>query len=383
VCVELHLNMGFQISYVKYHPLLVPFCGPSDYGYRNSQRIIGLCEVVDICGMSGFGEIYASSYFPPEIMRSLLNHISGSLLNKQLERPEDFYENFTIPFISNSGLIETLVGGIDIAIWDLFLKSNELTLGEYLLIKDNNVPKLYLSSGSNFMNSVEIADECASLDERFSGYKLRVSFNDRDVDFRRVEAAACGLKNGQKLMIDSIMSTNPKPWNLPTAIDMVLKFLEFNPTWIEEPLHPNNFLGYQELCRLFPNLIALGEALVGELEFRAVETIPDLGFIQLDPTQNGGLTKTLMLLSRFSESNLAISMHVWGSKLSFNLNYQIASLFPIITWVEYPGYTLEIDQLIGDASLTNSMIGFSDLKTLDSSSFIHSWSSDDGIYRVR
>jgi len=219
------------------------------------------------------------------------------------------------------------------------------------------------------MNSVEITDECVSLDDRFSGYKLRVSFNDRGVDFRRVEAAACGLKDGQKLMIDSIMSTNPKPWDLPTATDMVLNFLEFNPTWIEEPLHPNNFLGYQELCRLFPNLIALGEALVGELEFRAVEEISDLGFIQLDPTQNGGLTKTLRLLSRFSESNLAVSMHVWGSKLSFNLNYQIACLFPI--------------QFIGDASLTNSMIGFSDLRTLDSTSFMHSWSSDDGIYKVR
>ena len=375
--------MGFQISCAKYHPLLVPFRGPSDYGYRNSQRIIGICEVVDSRGMSGFGEIYASSYFPPEIIRSLLNYISGSLLNKQLEGPQDFYQNFTIPFISNSGLIETLVGGIDIAIWDLFLKRYQLTLGDYLQIADNNVPKLYLSSGSNFMNAVEIKDECISIDKRFSGYKLRVSFNDRGVDFRRVEAAACGLENGQKLMIDCIMSTNPNPWDLATATDMVLKFLEFNPTWIEEPLHPNNFLGYQELTRLFPNLIALGEALVGALEFRAVEKIPDLGFIQLDPTQNGGLTKTLDLLSRFSESNLAVTMHVWGSKLSFNLNYQIARLFPIITWVEYPGYTLEIDQFIGDASLTNSMIGFSNLKTLDNISFMQSWSSDDGIYKVK
>ena len=184
-------------------------------------------------------------------------------------------------------------------------------------------------------------------------------------------------------MIDCIMSTNPKPWNLPSATDMVLKFLEFNPSWIEEPLHPNDFPGYQELCQLFPNLIALGEALVGELEFRAVETITDLGFIQLDPTQNGGLSKTLRLLSRFSQSNLAITMHVWGSKLSFNLNYQLATLFPIIKWVEHPGYTLEIDQLIGDASLTNSMIRFSDLKTLDSSIVMHSLSSDEGKYRVR
>jgi L-alanine-DL-glutamate epimerase-like enolase superfamily enzyme len=130
-------------------------------------------------------------------MRSLLDYISGSLVNKQLEAPEDFYENFTIPFVSNSGLIETLVGGIDIAIWDVFLKRNQMTLGEYLQIKDNNIPKVYLSSGSNFMNSVEIANECAFLDERFSGYKLRVSFNEMDVDVKRVEAAARGLKNGQ------------------------------------------------------------------------------------------------------------------------------------------------------------------------------------------
>ena len=76
-------------------------------------------------------------------------------------------------------------------------------------------------------------------------------------------------------------------------------------------------------------------------------------------------------------------MHVWGSKLAFNLNYQIAQLYPFISWVEFPGYTMAIDQMMGDSSLQESMVGFSNLKTLAGSNFQRSWSGDAGIHRIK
>jgi L-alanine-DL-glutamate epimerase-like enolase superfamily enzyme len=375
--------MSFKLSKILYHPLLMQFSGASDFGYKNKQRLIGLCEVINTDGLSGFGEIYASSYFPPDLTSSIIENLSSTTLQQSFKTPIEFYENLSIPFVSHGGLIETLIGGIDIAVWDLFLKSKKITLSSYLGVARLNIPKLYFSSGSNYMPAHEIERECTKISSRFSGYKLRVGLNEAYEDLDRVDSAASNLNSGNKLMIDAIMSTNPHPWALPYAIDMVRSFSTKNPIWIEEPLHPNNLLGYVELCQNFPGIIACGEALISDVEFQAYENIKNLGFIQLDATQNGGLTKTLKILDRIASQNRPATMHVWGSKLAFNLNYQISQLYPFISWVEYPGYTMVIDQLIGDSSLQESMVGFSNLNTLAGPNFQRSWSGDAGIYRIK
>jgi L-alanine-DL-glutamate epimerase-like enolase superfamily enzyme len=375
--------MSIQLSKVLFHPLLVQFNGASDFGYKNNQRLIGICEVIDTAGMSGFGEIYASSYFPPDLTSSIIDNLSSGKLHQSFNTPMEFYKNLSIPFVSQGGLIETLIGGIDIAVWDLFLKSKKVTLSSYLGVTRLNMPKLYFSSGSNYMKAHEIERECTKISTRFSGYKLRVGLNESYVDMDRVDAAASNLNPGHNLMIDAIMSTNPNPWALPNATEMVKSFSVKNPIWIEEPLHPNNLAGYAEICQNFPGIIACGEALISDVEFQAYESINDLGFIQLDATQNGGLTKTLKILDRIATQNQSVTMHVWGSKLAFNLNYQIAQLYPFISWVEFPGYTMTIDQMMGDSSLQESMVGFSNLKTLSGPNFQRSWSGDAGIHRIK
>jgi len=358
------------------------FDGPSTYGYKDSRRIIGVCEVVNSDGLSGFGEIYAASYLPPEFANSIVQLLATNISAMKLNFPSDFYQDFTIPFISNGGIIETFLGGIDIAIWDLFLKHNQATLSEFLGFKVLNQPKLYFSSGSNFMSATEIAVECKNLGSLFDGYKLRVSLNELDDDLSRVSAAAENLKPGVNLMVDAIMSTNPRPWDLSKARRMIKLFSDFSPLWIEEPLHPKNLVGYAELTEDYPNLIACGEALVSEIEFRAFEGLTKLGFIQLDATQNGGLTKTLEVLNRLSLGNHNVAMHIWGSKLSFNLNYQVARLYNFISWVEYPGYILDTDFTFGNSHEQEDMIGFSNLNSSLLKDLKHSWSGDHGVYKI-
>lgn len=371
-----------QIRSVVYHPLLMSFDGSSTYGYKDSRRLIGICEVVNSEGLSGFGEIYAGSYVPPEFAKSIVQLLATDISARKLNSPRDFYQNFSIPFISNGGIIETFLGGIDIAIWDLFLKYQKVTLGEFLGLKDLNRPKLYFSSGSNYMSATEIAVECKSLDSPFEGYKLRVSLNELDNDLSRVSAAAENLKPGVNLMVDAIMSTNPNPWDVSKAHNMIKLFSQFSPLWIEEPLHPKNLMGYAELTEVYPNLIACGEALVSEIEIRAFEGLSKLGFIQLDATQNGGLTKTLDVLDRLNSGNHNVAMHVWGSKLSFNLSYQVARLYNFISWVEYPGYSLDTDFTFGNSYEQEEMIGFSNLTSSHLKNLKYSWSSDHGVYKI-
>ena len=371
-----------QIRTVLYHPLLMSFDGPSTFGYKDSHRIIGICEVVNSDGLSGFGEIYAASYLPPEFANSMVQLLATNISAMTLDSPGDFYRNFSIPFISNGGITETFLGGIDIAIWDLFLKHHQVTLSEYLGLRVLNRPKLYFSSGSNYMSATEIAEECKNLDSLFDGYKLRISLNELDDDLSRVSAAAENLKPGVNLMVDAIMSTNPNPWDVFKAHNMIKLFSHFNPLWIEEPLHPKNLMGYAELTEDYPNLIACGEALVSEIEFRAFEGLPKLGCIQLDATQNGGLTKTLDVLNRLSLGNHNVAMHVWGSKLSFNLSYQVARLYNFVSWVEYPGYILDTDFILGSSHEHEEMIGFSNLDSSYLENLKHSWSGDHGVYKI-
>jgi L-alanine-DL-glutamate epimerase-like enolase superfamily enzyme len=380
-CITIQFDVQICVSKLLYHPLLLNFDGPSSFGYEKKQRLIGICEVIDEDGLSGFGEIYAASYLSPKLVNSFIEFITKDISKLTFESPFDFFAEFRIPFVSRGGLIETLFGGVDIALWDLFLKRHQITLSNYLGKNTLESPKLYFSSGSNFMDSSEVAQECAEIGDRFLGYKLRVGLSDASRDYARVVAASQELSQNKCLLIDAIMSTNPKPWNLSQASNMISKFLEHDPFWIEEPLHPSNLDDYKQLCMIYPDLIACGEALVSDLEFRAYEEV-QLGFIQLDPTQNGGLTKTLSLLERIKKKNQKVSMHVWGSKLSFNLSYQIAQLYQCVSWVEYPSYVLETDGIMGDSSLQRDMVGFSNLCSHVCNQLAHSWSNSDGIHRV-
>ncbi len=355
----------------------------SDYGDNQSfgqplgVKSLGLVVVKLDNGVTGIGESYSSIYLP-ELFAHTINSISPFLINIDFDDPRDIFSNFFIPFCSRSGFIQSSYSAIDIAIWDAFLKSINLSLYAYLE-KQSLDPLFYFSGGTAVSSPDEIRAEIDTINPHFDGFKMRICRQSWDSDIERISAAKESWN--KPLMVDSIMGTlrpafDLRAWNSGKLAD--LNSLDIY--WLEEPLAPDNLFDLSCLlasdCR--PR-IALGESIVGKFELNTMLDY-NLDILQLDVTQCGGISLLLSLLpliDRFSE----VAFHVWGSPASFAANLQFSYLIKAKTWVEYPGVALHLfkdccPQFFsepGQLLFFKDLSGFSTSKMLDtinSSQFI-------------
>ena len=153
------------------------------YGYQTNIKNIGIIEVHTDTGLIGFGETYAGVYCADLIeptVKFLENYLVGIDIKK--------ININSIPFIGRSGLIKCIYSGIDIAIYDILSKNENLPLCEYLGF-DREIPT-YASNGSAKFTPKQIEDDVKNIiDLGYQSYKMRIGIQDRATDLLRLEAA--------------------------------------------------------------------------------------------------------------------------------------------------------------------------------------------------
>ena len=106
-------------------------------------------------------------------------------------------------------------------------------------------------------------------------------------DIAHVRAARKGIGPSAELMIDAGLC-----WDTATAIRRAKQFEEFRPTWLEEPLHPDNVQGYARLSAQSPVKIAAGEEICDIKEFQQLMDVGGIDVAQVDVTRVGGLARS-------------------------------------------------------------------------------------------
>ena len=302
---------------------------------NSSLKNIGFVEVITGCGMIGVGETYAGVYcaelIPPVIAFLKKRKIAFDIANYELISSLIF----DIPYVGRNGLFSSIASGINIAILDILSKEKSVPLYSLFTDSPKQSVQTYASNGSSTLSPSQIADDVKSiLDIGFDCYKMRVGYQDWNVDLKRVETAREILGNN-KLMIDAIMGTLSNPWNTSTALSRLSALSIFSPYWFEEPLHPTNIAGMSELNKSFP--IAGGEALSGMSEFDQYLLNDAVTFIQPDVTHCGSFNNCLEVISKFKRT----ALHVWGSSAALLANLHIA-IASDVEYLEYPMMELVI-----------------------------------------
>ncbi len=226
---------------------------------------------------------------------------------------------------------------INIAILDIISKEKSIPLYKLFTDSPESSVTTYASNGSSILSPSQIKEDISCiLDLGFDSYKMRVGYQDWNVDLERVEIARESLGD-KKLMIDAIMGTLKNPWDTDTAFNRLSALTPFTPYWFEEPVHPTNVTGMKQLNSQFP--IAGGEALSSISEFDQYLINDAVTFIQPDATHCGSFTNCLKIINKFKRS----ALHVWGSSsaLLANLHIAIASK---VEFLEYPMMQLMISE---------------------------------------
>lgn len=252
-------------------------------------------------GTVGWGETWCN--FPTvgaeHRVRLIKETIAPLVLEKEWNSPSEVFrilsdELHILALQSGEyGPISQALAGIDIALWDIAAKHNNMPLyqllnSEFEISKERsrlvNAPQTVpcYASGINPTDPGTIA--LAAKSEGHTRFKLKVGFG-KALDMANMQLMRQSLDDSALIMIDA----NQK-WDLITAITMAKCLNKFAPYWLEEPLAADRPAAeWEALSEASPIDIAAGENMYGD-EFSEVCLQNYLKYVQPDLAKWGGIS---------------------------------------------------------------------------------------------
>jgi L-fuconate dehydratase len=133
--------------------------------------------------------------------------------------------------------------------------------------------------------------------------KLKIGSDD---DVRRVAAVREVIGADIDLMVDANQS-----YGVADAIAVGRALARFDPYWFEEPVHPDDLLGYRAVKdALQPMRIVGGEHLANQVLFKNAIAIGAVDVVQADAVRLAGLPEFLAVALLASGASLPVAPHV-------------------------------------------------------------------------
>jgi L-alanine-DL-glutamate epimerase-like enolase superfamily enzyme len=296
-------------------------------------------------GLKGYGFTGTHAFLPgDQQITRYIDSVYGPLLIGETVESKSCIERIwrklhdtpPLRWIGRAGISHLALAAVDIAVWDLFAKGQNLPLwkilhqGEKALrleAYDTNVG--WLSIGTD-----ALASGCrGAIDQGFRGVKIKVGSANPYDDLTRIAAVRKAIGPEQRLMID----VNGK-WSLETASKLATHLDGHDLFWCEEPLYFDDLVAHAELARVMRTPMALGEQLYSRFHFEAFLNAGAMSFVQVDALRVGGITEWLAVADRAYELGVPVVPHV-GDMMQVHQHTAFAhpacSLLEYIPWTRH------------------------------------------------
>jgi L-alanine-DL-glutamate epimerase-like enolase superfamily enzyme len=121
---------------------------------------------------------------------------------------------------------------------------------------------------------------------------------------------------------------------------------EYQVTWFEEALRPDDVAGFRELRQTSPVLIATGEVLTRRQAFQPFITERAVDVIQPDLTKCGGLSEGRRLAWMAYDHGVLLVTHGWNTGIGVAADLALAAAMPVAKWIEYQTGVAYIEEII-------------------------------------
>ncbi|NCX92949.1 MAG: mandelate racemase/muconate lactonizing enzyme family protein, partial [Rhodobacteraceae bacterium] len=224
----------------------------------------------------------------------------------QAEQVEHIYDEtqWHLHYVGRGGISSFAISAVDIALWDLRGKKNNKSL--LTMAGGNNVScKAYRGGIDLGYSQRKLVESVSSyLDEGFNAVKIKVGHPDLSTDISRVQAVRHAIGPETVFMVDANYS-----YSVKQAINAAKRFEDYNIHWFEEPIIPDDFMGYADVSKSINIPLAMGENLHTEQEFLHAFQMSNLKFIQPDASNCGGITAWLRVAEMSREYGVSICSH--------------------------------------------------------------------------
>ena len=252
-----------------------------------------LVRVTDTQGCFGWGEAWAN--FPPRanlhkahlIEDVVAAHLKDHTFTAPQEVDTHLRDKLSTYFlhIGQQQVFEHILAGLDMAFWDLALRSADMSFVEFMGLQNNKA--------ASYASSINPPD-LKTLLPQHAGYgqqhfKLKIGF-DAEKDFAFLRAAAAIQPEGTRLMVDSNQS-----WNRQEAENRLQALEEFDLLFAEEPIRADAYYSeWEQLAKSTAIPLAGGENIYGVDRFLHMAEA-GMQYLQPDLAKWGGVSGALAL----------------------------------------------------------------------------------------
>jgi L-alanine-DL-glutamate epimerase-like enolase superfamily enzyme len=331
-----------KISSVRCILLSAPYATPGDaereLHLRTGYRPASIIRVETSDGSFGLGEVYSGVY-APETVAALTMQLGEAIVGHDPRCLAALWERMRLAcyYWGRMGISQSVVGGIEMALWDLYGKSLGVPVCDLLGGRTHDSLPAYASGGNNKPEDELRAEMIGYAEVGFRAVKIRINnLPNLDAIVEKVGICREALGNNIGLAVDAAQGLAQRPWTVKQAIAIARAIEPFDLMWIEEPAEVSNYEGFAEIRRRISIPVAGGETVTSLPEAEAYLNADALDLFQPDASLIGGLSVFRKLADLCDRRHIPIAVHTWSSGVGIMGNYHAAFASRNCSIVELP-----------------------------------------------
>ena len=271
-----------------------------------TQFEVVLVKLQTACGLVGHGYTYTIGSGGSAIRSLVDRDLKCVLLGADANCIERIWERmwWRLHYIGRGGLVSFAMSAVDIALWDLKGKRENLPLWK-LLGGFSGEAQAYAGGIDLQLGPDELVEQTrCNLQKGFRAIKIKVGRANLSEDVERVRAVRQCIGPDMPLMVDANMR-----YSVEQAIRAARKFRDFDVFWFEEPTIPDDYKGMARIATEGGLPIAAGENLHTIYEFRHTIEDAKIAFPEPDVSNIGGITNWMRVAKLAYAHNLPVTSH--------------------------------------------------------------------------
>jgi len=290
------------------------------------ERKICIVKITTESGLVGWGE----GYGPANVLASGIEFLSEFIIGESVLNNEGIWQIMyrrSLDF-ARRGILVASLSAIDIALWDL--KGKALNQPVSVLLGGRKREKIQAyATGMYFSKSDNLGDQLADealmyKEQGFEAMKMKVGHTVKE-DIEFVKKVRKKIGDDVALMVDSNHA-----YSLNEAVKLSRNIEEYDISWFEEPVSPEQYNAYSELRTKTSIPISGGECEYLRSGFFQLFQNNCVDIVQPDICACGGITEVKKIISMAQTFGVDLVPHSWGTGIALSAALQVLCNYDMV-----------------------------------------------------